>query len=232
MTDASGTPRELTEAEIAALLAPRSAWTRADVRRSAAIAFVSTIIVFGALTFLIGRSSGWESVRQAFFSWPDFRAAFPLVLEGFKLNVKIFMIAEPIILIFGLLLAVIRSSRNPVFFPARAAVVAYVDIFRGAPALLVILTLGFGVPALRISGVPNTAVFWGAVACILPSSAYQAEVFRAGIESVHPSQRVAARSLGLTGNQALRFVVLPQAVRRVIPPTLSGLLAAQKGTGL
>src|SRR5918997_1965772 len=121
MTDASGTPRELSEAEIAALLAPRSAWTRADVRRSAAIAFVSTIIVFGALTFLIGRSSGGESVPQAFFSWPDFRAAFPLVLEGFKLNVKIFIVAEPIILIVGLLLAVIRSSRNPVFFPARAA---------------------------------------------------------------------------------------------------------------
>src|SRR5688572_16319043 len=118
MTDVSGTPRELTEAEIAALLAPRSAWTRADVRRSTAIAFVSTIVFFGALGFLIGRSSGWESVRQAFFSWPDFKAAFPLVLEGFKLNVKIFMVAEPIILIVGLLLAVIRNSRNPIFFPA------------------------------------------------------------------------------------------------------------------
>src|SRR5918997_2936992 len=224
MTDATGTPRELTEAEIAALLAPRSAWTRADVRRSAAIAIVSSIIVFGALGFLIGRSSGWESVRQAFFSWPDFKAAFPLVLEGFKLNVKIFMVAEPIILILGLLLAVIRNSRNPVFFPARAAVVAYVDIFRGAPALLVILTLGFGVPALRISGVPNTAVFWGTVACILTSSAYQAEVFRAGIESVHASQRAAARSLGLSGAQAMRYVVLPQAVRRGVTPPFGGLV--------
>src|SRR5918997_5297144 len=227
MTEASGTPRELTEAEIAELLAPRSAWTRADVRRSAAIAFVSSIVFFGALTFLIGRSSGWESVRQAFFSWPDFRAAFPKVLEGFKLNVTIFMIAEPVILIVGLLLAVIRSGRNPVFFPARAAAVAYVDIFRGAPALLVILTLGFGVPALRISGVPNTAVFWGAVACILTSAAYQAEVFRAGIESVHASQRAAARSLGLSSAQALRFVVLPQAVRRGGPAPLWGVVALQ-----
>ena len=154
------------------------------------------------------------------------------MLEGFKLNVKIFMIAEPIILIVGLLLAVIRSGRNPVFFPARAAVVAYIDIFRGAPSLLVILTLGFGVPALRIAGVPNTAVFWGTVACILTSSAYQAEVFRAGIESVHASQRAAARSLGLSGAQAMRFVVLPQAVRRVIPPTLSGFVALQKETAL
>src|SRR5215216_5203976 len=228
MTDAAGTPRELTEAEIAELLAPRSAWTRADVRRSAAVAFVSSIVFFGALGFLIGRSSGWEAVRQAFFSWPDFQAAFPKVLEGFKL----FMVAEPIILIVGLILAVIRSGRNPVFFPARAAAVAYVDIFRGAPSLLVILTLGFGVPALRISGVPNTAVFWGSVACILTSSAYQAEVFRAGSESVHASQRAAARSLGLSGAQALRFVVLPQAVRRVIPPTLSGFVALQKETAL
>ncbi len=232
MTDASGTPRELTEAEIAALLAPRSAWTRADVRRSAAIAFVSSVVFFGALTFLIGRSSGWEAVRQAFFSWPDFKAAFPMVLEGFKLNVKIFMIAEPIILIVGLLLAVIRSGRNPVFFPARAAVVTYIDIFRGAPSLLVILTLGFGVPALRIAGVPNTAVFWGTVACILTSSAYQAEVFRAGIESVHASQRAAARSLGLSSTQAMRYVVLPQAVRRVIPPLLNDFIGLQKDTAL
>src|SRR5215217_3147704 len=191
MTDAAGMPRELTDAEIAELLAPRSAWTRADVRRSAAIAVISSIVFFGTLGFLIGRTSGWESVRQAFFSWPDFKAAFPRVLEGFKLNVKIFMVAEPII-----------------------------------------LTIGFGVPALRISGVPNTAVFWGTVACILTSSAYQAEVFRAGIESVHASQRAAARSLGLSGAQALRFVVLPQAVRRVIPPTLSGFVALQKETAL
>src|ERR671918_762690 len=177
MTHVSSAPRELTEAEIAELLAPRSAWTRADVRRSAAIALVSSIVFFGSLGFLIGRTSGWEAVRQAFFSWPDFQAAFPRVLEGFKLNVKIFMIAEPIILVVGLLLAVIRSGRNPVFFPARAAVVAYIDIFRGAPSLLVILTLGFGM-------------------------------------------------------QALRFVVLPQGVRRVIPPTLSGFVALQKETAL
>src|SRR5215218_6308933 len=127
MTDASGTPRELTDAEIAELLAPRSAWTRADVRRSAAIAFVSSIVFFGTLGFLIGRTSGWEAVRQAFLSWPDFKASFPRVLEGFKLNFKIFMSAEPIIRVVGLLLAVIRSGRNPVFFPARAAAVGFVD---------------------------------------------------------------------------------------------------------
>src|ERR687897_3174498 len=139
MTDASTTPRELTEAEIESLLAPRSAWTRADVRRSAAIALVSSLVFFGALAFLIGRSSGWEAVRQAFFSWPDFKAAFPSVVEGFKLNVKIFMVAEPIILIVGLLLAVIRSGRNPVLFPARAAGGSYIYIFPGGPSLLGVL---------------------------------------------------------------------------------------------
>lgn len=229
---ASGARGELTDAEIAQLLAPKPAWTRADVRRSVAIAVVSSIVFFGAVVFFLARSSGWEAVRQAFFSWPDFKAAFPMVLQGFLLNFKIFMIAEPIILAIGLLLAVIRSSRSPVFFPARAAAVTYIDIFRGAPSLLVVLTLGFGVPALRIGGVPNTAVFWGSVAIILTSSAYQAELFRAGIESVHASQRAAARSLGLSNAQALRYVVLPQAVRRVIPPTLSNFVALQKETAL
>jgi polar amino acid transport system permease protein len=232
MPAASAAPRELTDAEIAALLAPKSPWTRADVRRSAAIACVSSAVFLGAAVLLIGRSEGWAAVRQAFFSWPDFRAAFPLVLRGFWLNFQIFMIAEPIILALGLLLAVIRSGRNPVLFPLRTLAVAYVDIFRGLPALLVILTLGFGVPALRIPGVPNTVLFWGTVAIILNSAAYQAEVFRAGIESVHASQRAAARSLGLSNAQALRYVVLPQAIRRVIPPTLSGFVALQKETAL
>lgn len=232
MRDSQPVGRELSDVEIAALLQRKSAWSRADVRRSILIAIVSSIIVFGGLAMLVGRSSGWASVSQAFFSWTDFQLSFPKVLEGFLLNVKIFMAAEPIILILGMLMAVIRSGKNPVFFPLRAAVVAYIDLFRGLPALLVILALGFGVPALRIEGIPNTAVFWGAVACILTSSAYQAEVFRAGIESVHPSQRVAARSLGLSSTQALRYVVLPQAVRRVIPPTLSGFVALQKETAL
>ncbi|MFN8592725.1 MAG: amino acid ABC transporter permease [Thermomicrobiales bacterium] len=225
-------PHELSEAEIAALLAPRPAWTRADVRRSAFIALISSVVFVSAAVFLLGRSTGWESVRQAFFSWPDFKASFPLVLKGFWLNFRIFMIAEPIILILGLVLAIVRSGRSPVLFPARAAAVAFIDVFRGAPSLLVVLTLGFGVPALRISGVPNTAVFWGSVAVILTSAAYQAEVFRAGIESVHASQRSAARSLGLSNWQAMRYVVLPQAVRRVIPPTLSGFVALQKETAL
>ena len=230
MSAMAPTPTELSDAQLAVLLRPKRLWRDRGVQRSIAIALVSTIIVFGLAAYFLSRSSGWQSVRAAFLSWPDFKAAFPSVWKGFKLNVKIFLVAEPIILVFGMILAVVRSSRGPVLFPARFAAVAYIDIFRGAPALLVILTLGFGVPALRLSALPNTPVFWGTVACILTSSAYQAETFRAGIESIHASQRAAARSLGLSGIQAMRFVVLPQAIRRVIPPTLSGFVGLQKET--
>lgn len=224
--------RELTPEQVRALLQTPPMWRQREVRRSAAIALLSTIVVFGILGYLISRSEGWAAVQQAFFSPADFVAAFPMVLKGFWLNVRIFLIAEPIILAVGLLLAITRSTRSPVFFPARAAAVTYIDIFRGAPAILVILTLGFGMPALRIQGLPNSAIFWGTVAIILTSSAYQAETFRAGIESVHTSQRAAARSLGLTNGQTLRYVVLPQAIRTVIPPTLSGFVGLQKETAL
>ena len=222
-------PTELSPEQLAALLRPTPAWQRRDVQRSALIALVSTLVVFGGLAYVISGSTGWQVVQQAFFSPEHFVAAFPIVLKGFWLNVRIFLIAEPIILLWGLILAIVRSTRSPVLFPAA---VAYVDIFRGAPAILVILTLGFGMPALRLPGVPSSPIFWGTLACILTSSAYQSETFRAGIESVHASQRAAARSLGLSSTQAMRYVVLPQAIRTVIPPTLSGFVGLQKETAL
>jgi polar amino acid transport system permease protein len=225
-------PSDLSPDQVAALLRPTPSWQRRDVQRSVLIALVSTIVVFGGLAVIIGGSTGWQVVQQAFFSPENFVAAFPMVLKGFWLNVRIFLIAEPIILLWGLILAIIRSTRSPVLFPLRAAAVTYIDIFRGAPAILVILTLGFGMPALRLPGVPNSPIFWGTLACILTSSAYQSETFRAGIESVHASQRAAARSLGLSSSQAMRYVVLPQAIRRVIPPTLSGFVGLQKETAL
>jgi polar amino acid transport system permease protein len=225
-------PTELSPDQIAALLRPKPSWQRRDVQRSVLIALASTLVVFGGLAYIVGGSTGWQVVQQAFFSPENFVAAFPMVLKGFWLNVRIFLIAEPIILIWGLILAIVRSTRSPVLFPLRAAAVTYVDIFRGAPAILVILTLGFGMPALRLPGVPNSPIFWGTLACILTSSAYQSETFRAGIESVHTSQRAAARSLGLSSTQAMRYVVLPQAIRTVIPPTLSGFVGLQKETAL
>lgn len=233
MSAAGSTIRgELTDAQLRDLLRTPPPWTRRDVQRSILIALVSTIVIGGGLVWLISQSRGWASVQQAFFSWKHFRASFPLVLRAFELNIKIFMLAEPVILAAGLLLAIMRNSRSPVLFPIRAFAVTYIDIFRGAPSLLVIMMLGFGVPALRISSIPKSPVFWGGVACVLTSSAYTAETFRAGIESVHASQRAAARSLGLSSWQSLRYVVLPQAIRTVIPPLLSGFVSLQKETSL
>ncbi len=145
---------------------------------------------------------------------------------------KIFCISEVLILVLALLLAVIRSSPGPVFFPLRVLAIAYVDFFRGVPTILVIALLGFGAPALAIDGIPTSTTFWGIVSLVLIYTAYVSEVYRAGIESVHPSQAAAARSLGLSQLQALRYVVLPQAVRRVIPPLLNDFIGLQKDTVL
>jgi polar amino acid transport system permease protein len=146
--------------------------------------------------------------------------------------VKIFCIAEVLILAVALLLAVIRSLPGPVFFPLRAMAIAYADFFRGVPTILVIAILGFGAPALGLQAVPTSTTFWGIVALVLVYSAYVSEVYRAGIESVHPSQEAAARSLGLTRWHAMRYVILPQAVRRVIPPLLNDFIGLQKDTAL
>jgi polar amino acid transport system permease protein len=146
--------------------------------------------------------------------------------------VKIFLIAEVFILVFALVIAVLRGLPGPVFFPIRALAVVYVDLFRGVPTILVIYILGFGIPALALPGVPIEPLFWGVVSLVLVYSAYVSEVYRAGIESVHPSQAAAARSLGLSHGQALRFVVVPQAVRRVIPPLLNDFIGLQKDTAL
>jgi polar amino acid transport system permease protein len=225
-------PGELTESQVQALLTPPPAWKQRALWTSILIALISTGVVIAIIWFILSNSSGWASFQQAFLSPKNFRASWPLVLDGFKLNVKIFLIAEPFILAIGLLIALLRVTHSPVFFPLRAIAVIYTDFFRGAPAILVILMLGFGMPALRLSSVPNDPIFWGTVACILTSSAYTAETFRAGIDSVHASQRAAARSLGFSNLQTLRLVVLPQAIRRQIPPLLSGFVALQKETAL
>jgi polar amino acid transport system permease protein len=147
-------------------------------------------------------------------------------------NIKIFLIAEVLILVFGLAIAILRSLPGPVFFPVRLLAIIYTDFFRGVPTILVIYLFGFGVPALAISGVPRSEFVWGIVALTLVYSAYVSEVYRAGIESVHPSQEAAARSLGLSKTKAMRFVVLPQAVRRVVPPLLNDFIGLQKDTAL
>ncbi len=201
-------------------------------RRSAAVALASTVVFLLIVAVALTQSPGWDEVKRTFFDWEIFKDSLPEIARAFKLNVKIFCIAEVFILIFALLLAVLRSLPGPVFFPLRALAIAYADFFRGVPTILVIALLGFGAPALQVRGVPTSVTFWGIVSLVLVYTAYVSEVYRAGIESVHPSQDAAARSLGLTRMQALRFVVLPQAVRRVVPPLLNDFIGLQKDTAL
>lgn len=188
--------------------------------------FVALIIL------LVGRSSGWEAVQKTFFNGDQFVESFPGLLEAFWLNVRIFLIAEPLILIIGLLVALARTVKSPIFLPIRVLATLYVDIFRGVPTILIIFLLGFGMPALQLPGVPSDAIFWGTAALVLSYGAYVAEVFRAGIGLVHSSQTMAARSLGLSSFQTNRFVVLPQAVRNVTPPLLNDFISLQKDTAL
>nr|WP_203686899.1 amino acid ABC transporter permease [Streptomyces sp. SID14515] len=205
---------------------------RARTRRATAIAATSTLVVGAVLFLLITNSPGWTRTKETFFSAHYARVAFPQVMEGLWLNLRLLAVCGAAVLVLGLLLAVARTLRGPVFFPIRALATAYTDFFRGLPLIICLLMVVFGVPALRLEGVTTDPVLLGGGALVLTYSAYVAEVFRAGIESVHPSQRAAARSLGLSSGQALRFVVLPQAVRRVVPPLLNDLVSLQKDTGL
>ena len=200
--------------------------------RSVAVAVASTLVFFGLIVLLVVNSAGWPEVKRSFFNREVFDASFPTILEAFALNVRIFLIAEVVILVVALGIAVLRSLPGPVFFPLRALAVIYTDLFRGVPTILVVYILGFGAPALEISGVPRDPLFWGIVSLVLVYSAYVAEVYRAGIDSVHPSQEAAARSLGLTRAQSLQHVVLPQAVRRVLPPLLNDFIGLQKDSAL
>jgi polar amino acid transport system permease protein len=204
---------------------------RAD-RRSLLIAAVSTTVIFGGGALLLVNSPGWRLVERSFLDAGVFAESLPRQASAIWRNVQLFLIAEALILPFGLLIAVARSLPGPVAFPFRLLATIYTDLFRAIPGILVIALLGFGIPALGLPGVPREAFFWGVVALTLVYSAYVAEVYRAGIGSVHPSQVAAARSLGLTQLQALRHVVVPQAIRRVIPPLLNDFIGLQKDTAL
>jgi polar amino acid transport system permease protein len=205
---------------------------RAEGGRGVAIAILSTVVFFTVVIVAVLNSSGWPEIRRSFFDGRVFAEAFPKIVDRFGLNVFIFMVAEGLVLVFAMVLAVLRSLTGPVFFPLRLLAAGYTDLFRALPTILVISLLGFGAPALRLEGVPTSKVFWAIVALTLVYSAYVAEVYRAGIESVHPSQVASARALGLSRWQTLRFVVLPQAVRRVIPPLLNDFIGLQKDSAL
>ncbi|GAA2573086.1 amino acid ABC transporter permease [Pseudonocardia hydrocarbonoxydans] len=222
----------MTLPALSPLALDRAEYRRSRARRSTRIALLSTVVFATALAVGLVNTPGWPRVQQTFLDPQDAWAALPAVLTGLWLNIRVLVVAEIGILILGLAIALLRTLRGPVFFPVRALAIGYVDLFRGVPLLIALYLIGFGVPGLRLQGVPTDVAVLGTIALILVYSAYVSEVFRAGIESVHPSQRAAARSLGLTHRQSMRLVILPQAVRRVLPPLLNDFVALQKDVGL
>jgi polar amino acid transport system permease protein len=210
----------------------RLRYERRQRRRASVIAVTSTLIVVGLLVTLIPRTPGWYKVKRSFFDGEVFTDSFPRLLDAFVKDVQIFLWCAPCILVWGMLLAIGRSVRTPALFPVRLFAAAYTDIFRGVPVILTILLIGFGVPGLGMDRPWNSPYLWGSVALVLTYSSYVAEVFRAGIESVHESQRAGARSLGLSSAQTMRHVVVPQAVRRVVPPLMNDLVSLQKDVAL
>ncbi len=215
-----------------ALWPRRSPRSREEGARGALIAAASTVIVLGLIVGVVLTSEAWPRVQRQFFNWFHFKESFPKVVSGFWLDIQMFLIAEVLILVIALAVAMIRALRGPAFLPLRIIAVTYIDLIRGVPILLLILLMGFGIPALDLRGVPNSELFWGVAALVISYSAYTAEVYRAGIESVHESQRMSARSIGLTQGEALRHVIVPQAVRNVIPALLNGFVSLQKDVAL
>ena len=221
-----------------------SAWSpssreleRRKIRRSlntkqAFIAAISSVAVLGTLAVVLVTSPGWEVVKATFFDIQYGKEVFPTVLKGLWINLQLTVVGGIAIGIIAMGLALMRTTKSPALTPFRFLATAYVDIFRGAPLILIILLVGFGVPALRLQGVSSNVIVLGTIAVVLTYSAYVAEVIRSGILSIHPSQRAAARSLGLTSGQTMRFVVLPQALRRVVPPLLNDFVSLLKDTGL
>ena len=215
---ASATRREIYEAE--------------RRRRSSAVAAASTAVVVLALIALVPLAPGWEKVQKSFFNGAVLAKSFPRLLDAFKVNVMIFAWSAPSIAILGLLIALARGVRAPTLFPLRIFATIYTDVFRGVPVILTVYLIGFGIPGLGLPRPWNSPYIWGSVALVLTYSAYVAEIFRSGIDSVHHSQRSAALSLGLSEGQAMRDVILPQAVRNVVPSQMNMLIALQKDVSL
>jgi len=209
----------------------RRAFRKNQNRKSVAISFVSTLVFALVIWFGVVNTPGWDVVQRSFFNLDVLIGAWPRVFEGLLLNIRVLLFAAVGVLILALLLATLRTLKGAIFFPLRVLATAYTDLFRGMPLIIVLYIVGFGVPGL--GAFPRMPLeFWGTIALILTYSAYVAEVFRAGIESVHPSQRLAARSLGLSHGTTLRKIVMPQAIRKVTPALMNDFIAMQKDVGL
>jgi polar amino acid transport system permease protein len=210
----------------------RRAVRRQRARRDILIASLALVVVIGGLVLAVTSAPGWPRVQQSFFNWDDAKASFPEVIRGFGKNVVIFLVAEPFILVLGAVVAVVRWTTSPLMLPFRVLAVVYADVFRGIPTILLVYLAGFGIPALELQGIPTNPLWLGTSALIVSYGAYVSEVFRAGIESIHPSQLASADTLGLSRLQAMTHVILPQATRRVAPPLLNDFISLQKDTAL
>jgi polar amino acid transport system permease protein len=211
----------------------RASVERRRRRGRALVAGTVTVIAFALLVAGTLSSPGWQRVQETFLSWPDMKAAFPDIWRAFwKYNVSLFLLAEPLILAVGIAVAVTRHTVSPWLTPLRILAVGYTDLFRGLPTILVVTLFGLGIPALRLTGVTNSLYWLTLVALVLCYGAYVAEVVRAGIDSVHPTQRASAEALALSRGQAMWHVILPQALRRVVPPLVNDFVSLQKDTAL
>lgn len=201
-------------------------------RRSIIIAATSTVLVVASLIILVPMTPGWAKVQKSFFNGDVLIQSFPKLLDAFLVNIMIFAWSAPAIAVLGLFIALARDAKSPALFPLRIFGAAFTDIFRGVPVILTVYLIGFGIPGLGLPRPWNSPYIWGSLALILTYSAYVAEIFRSGIDSVHHSQRSAALSLGLSERQVMRDVVLPQAIRNVVPSQMNMLIALQKDVSL
>jgi polar amino acid transport system permease protein len=209
--------------------------------RAVALSTASTVVVVAVVAALFLLAPGSAQVRHTFFNPSDLwhsligdpAKGYYSIGEAIWLNIRMFLVAEVFILVFALVLAIVRQSTGPVMLPLRVVALLYVDIFRGVPTILVIYAVGFGLPALELSVVSTQGpAVYGVIALILSYSAYVCEVYRAGINAVPLAQVSAARSVGLTQAQSMRYVILPQAVRTIIPALLNDFISLQKDTAL
>jgi len=221
-----------TSWEVSARQLERLAYRRRQDRRRTSIALVSTVVVLAGAWLLVTSSPGWDRVQETYFDWDDAVASLPAIAQAFVTNIKAFLIAEVLILALAMLVAVVRVVPSAWMAPLKVVATVYTDVFRGTPTLLIVLLIGFGVPTLGLQGTPTDPFWLGVIALTLSYGAYVAEVIRAGILSVHPSQWASGRALGLSYAKTLRYVVLPQALRRVTPPLLNDFVSLQKDTAL
>ncbi len=210
----------------------RQLYEARQYRRSVILATMSTVLIVAAMVVIVPMAPGWERVKAAFFNWDIFVKTFPDLVSAFTVDIAIFAWCAPIIAAWSLVLALMRDVRSAAFYPLKLFAIGYNDFFRGVPVVLVAYLLGFGVPGLGLPRPWNSPYIWGSLALVLTYSAYVSEIYRSGIESIQESQRAAAKSLGLSQVDAMRFVILPQAIRRVMPACMNILIALQKDVAL